>query len=346
MANILDSLKRQIEILAFFYVKPDNKVFTSDDLAEKYFVSKITINRDLNYLRSLGISINSTHNKGIGITGKISDKILSDLILKYFALYNSEFILSKAFDFIKIKGMNALHLISTIDNCIYKNNYAMLEINTPKLGERSLKIVPCKIVDNDGNFELIFVHNNIVESVQLKDIVRAVELSEQNIADYKNKVKEYLSTNYNKQASSLKIKLQVSSEESIHNFAINDIQLIKYDDNGTAVVEISGTSLDDIALWAIIHSDKVKIMEPKSLIDKIKDIAEKAKESIRYEKRVSKYDEQVAESKGPERKYSMSYRNNLFSPIEEWNIEPPKPVKPRKTTIGTIELSLPSEYYF
>lgn len=341
MANILDSLKRQIEILAFFFVKSDEKIFTSDDLADKYNVSKITIDRDLNYLRSLGIPINSTHKKGIIFTGKVNDKIISTLIVKYFAIYNSEFILSRAFDFVRIKGMNALHLISTINNCISGNTFSMINIDSPNLGKRSLKIIPYKIVDDNSNLDLIFIHNNTADSIGLQFIVSANDLRELNTIDYKNKVKDYFDAKYRSLPSTLKIKLQVSSNHTFKNFEINDIQVIQSDVNGTVEIETRKSSLEDIAIWAMKQSGSVKILEPIALIKKIREMSENAIQASEQEPKFG-YTEYVAESRND----SFCRFPNidvLFSPASEWNIESPKS---NLTTIGTIELSITPELYF
>ena len=155
MPNYLSTLKRQIEILALFYTKPEHERYYVSDLSYKYSMSEISILRDLKELRAMGIDIHSVQNRGIEISGKIPSELLSGLIVKYLALVNSGLLLSNAFDQVMQRGMQAVNIISVINSCIEKQTYALFEIDSPKIVERSLKVVPCKLIDNNGIFEVL-----------------------------------------------------------------------------------------------------------------------------------------------------------------------------------------------
>ena len=93
MTNNLIALKRQIEILSMFYPTRQVQECTLLDLAEKYKVAEVTINRDLKDLRSMGIPINSIYGKGIGISGHVNPNIISELLVKYIAIFHSDIII-------------------------------------------------------------------------------------------------------------------------------------------------------------------------------------------------------------------------------------------------------------
>ncbi len=333
MPNNIQALKRQIEILAYFCTKRDGDSCYDYDLAEKYFVSEITIRRDLNELRAKGIPINSLHGKGIEITGKIQQKILSDFIIKYIAHFNSEIIVSRAFDYLLKNGMQAINIISELNSSIENNSYVLLEVNSPQIGKRSLKVLPYKIIDNNGTLEIVFIHNSIAQSIIFKHISSANDTNEKNSTDYKLKIREFISQTYNKEESTIKIKLKVSSEVSIKNFEINSINVIRFSKNGQVVVETSESSLDDVAVWAMKQSNNIKVIEPQALINKINDIKE---EGEIYDRNMCLEESFENVSESYEHYSEISFPNKpalkdsvQFSQIPE-----------------TIELIFETEYYF
>ncbi|MFZ4590881.1 MAG: WYL domain-containing protein [Ignavibacteria bacterium] len=355
MPNYLSTLKRQIEILALFYTKPDREKYYVSDLAYKYSMSEVSILRDLKDLRAMGIDIHSVQNRGVEISGNISSELLSGLIVKYLALVNSGLILSNAFDQVMQSGMQAVKIISVINNCIEKQTYALFEVDSPMIVERSLKIIPCKLIDNNGRFEVLFIYNNIPQSIEFKSIVSARDLDETNNIDYKNKIKAFIKEYYKKEPASLLIKLQVSSKETRRNFEINNIRFIQNDENGAVLAEVNNATLDDVAIWAMKQSGKVKILEPKMLIDKIREMAEEAigKSSLREE--CSEYNSYDSES--GDKTDSMLSRDipmfcrtsHIYSPASKWQMESVKDSaneSAKEPVLRTIEFNLPAEYYF
>lgn len=333
MPNNIQALKRQIEILAYFCTKGDSENCFDYDLADKYSVSEITIRRDLNELRSKGIPINSLHGRGIEITGKIPKQILSDLIIKYIAHFNSEIIVSRAFDYLLKNGMQAINIISELNSAIENNTYVLLEVNSPQIGKRTLKVLPCKIIDNNGTLELLFIHNSIAQSLIFNHIISVKETNEKNTIDYKLKIREFISRTYNKEESVIKIKLKVSSEVNIKNFEINSINLIRFASNGQVIVETSESSLDDVAVWAMKQSDNIKVIEPQSLINKINDIKEG---STNYNTFM-------------EIEETSDYVSESFETKSEKTIFPTPTLKDSTHTqkiLETTELILETEYYF
>lgn len=87
-------IKRRAEIAALAigkasrFPKPDG--FGTTDLANIFGVDEITIKRDLNFLRSIGVDIHSVRNRGILIDQPPADSVVRELFLEYVALSAEE----------------------------------------------------------------------------------------------------------------------------------------------------------------------------------------------------------------------------------------------------------------
>ena len=78
MKDLKTKVKRQTEILGLVLAYPGKyQIF---DFEELYSVNDLTIKRDLQELRFLGIDIHSEGKKGINITSKIPNTILKSII--------------------------------------------------------------------------------------------------------------------------------------------------------------------------------------------------------------------------------------------------------------------------
>lgn len=71
---------RPIEILFIVMNKTERSVFRSEFFSYVMNTGLITIERDLKYLRSLGIDIHSAKNKGLEIFGRINENIIDEFL--------------------------------------------------------------------------------------------------------------------------------------------------------------------------------------------------------------------------------------------------------------------------
>lgn len=173
----MNDLKRQIEIAAF--VQNGNK-YSKADFADKYKVSEITINRDLQELRRKGVSIYSKNGRVV-LTEKINNNIQIELFSVYFSLSLYSETIAKKFTVIQKHNKESLFpIILLISKAI--NEKIKIEINYKRfyddeIGSYLLK--PISIDNSELNWILTAYKEgeeisksfyvNRIESIKLTD---------------------------------------------------------------------------------------------------------------------------------------------------------------------------------
>ncbi|MFZ4589392.1 MAG: helix-turn-helix transcriptional regulator [Ignavibacteria bacterium] len=312
MKSNLPALKRQIEMLSMFY--PNNKIKDCRvlDLAEKYRVAEVTINRDLNDLRSMGIPINSVYGKGIQITGHVDQKTVADLIVKYIAFYHSDVIIQDAlFNSLNQSNVTHIFIFSSINNAIENKNLIVINYKLSDNDVRDVLVLPCRIIQNNKQLEFIGVRNSSsIEVFEFSKIVSMRITDETNTNNYDDEINEFLGQTLVAASPKINLVLQIRNTDSINNFNIYNLKINKVIDDKTVRAEINHSSLDDLARWVIQQFGKVTVIEPKIVRDRIIELAQ---ELVNIHKE----------------------RNVLFSKSKEWKIAKskmhplpkPKPVK-------------------
>ncbi|MFZ4589356.1 MAG: helix-turn-helix transcriptional regulator [Ignavibacteria bacterium] len=273
--NNLPAFKRQIEMLSIFY--PYNKVRDCSvlDLAEKYRVAEVTINRDMKDLRSMGIPINSVYGKGIEITGKVDQKIISELIVKYIAMYHSDVIVQNTlFNAVNENNISHVFIFSNLNDAIENRSVVLLKYKLSEETVLDVLVLPCKIIHNINVLEFIGVHDNTVEIFKFNNIISLKITGDKDVANYDSKINEFLKQTTNSSSAKISLKLQFESNSSIDKFKINNFIITKKLDNNVLEAEINHNSLDNLAKWVIDQYGKVKVLEPKELRDRIIDLAQ------------------------------------------------------------------------
>ncbi|MCX6156960.1 MAG: WYL domain-containing transcriptional regulator [Ignavibacteriae bacterium] len=273
--NNLPAFKRQIEMLSIFY--PYNKIRDCSvlDLAEKYRVAKVTIDRDMKDLRSMGIPINCVYGKGIEITGKVNQKIIAELIVKYIAMYHSDIIVQNTlFNAVNENNISHVFIFSNLNDAVENKNIVLLKYKLSEESVLDVLVLPCKIIHNINELEFIGVHDNTVEIFKFNNILSLKITSERNMTNYDSKINEFLKQTTNSSSAKIFLKLQFENNSTIDKFNINNFVVTKKLDDNVIEAEISHNSLDNLAKWVIEQYGKVKVLEPKELRDRIIDIAQ------------------------------------------------------------------------
>jgi len=275
MTNNLPAFKRQIEMLSIFY--PYNKIKDCSvlDLAEKYRVAEVTINRDMKDLRSMGIPINSVYGKGIEITGKVDYNTVANLIIKYIAMYHSDVVIQNTLmNAVRDNNINYVIVFSTLNNAVESNNIILLKYKLSEDNILDVLMLPTKIIYNNNELELIGVHNNTVQTFKFRNIISVRITSEKDLNNYDSKIKSFMDKYGSTPVSKLTLKLQMENSTILERNRIFNFKITKKTDGDTVEAEVNHDSLDNLAKWVIEQYGQVKVLEPKELRDRIIELAQ------------------------------------------------------------------------
>jgi predicted DNA-binding transcriptional regulator YafY len=149
-------IKRRAEIAALAigktsrFPRPDR--FGTADLANIFGVDEITIKRDLNFLRSIGVDIHSVRNRGILIDQPPADSVVRELFLEYVALSAEEVSFKASALTLAVFGqMDKVLCFILLCYCI--ENHLMADIRYAENDSSAslLRVCPyCLYSENDG----------------------------------------------------------------------------------------------------------------------------------------------------------------------------------------------------
>ncbi|MFZ4592532.1 MAG: WYL domain-containing protein, partial [Ignavibacteria bacterium] len=246
-----------------------------DDLADKYQVAVVTINRDLSDLRSMGIPINSVYNKGIEINGKVEHNIIADLIVKYIALYHSDVIIQDTLFNASIESnIDHIFIFSSLNVAIDNKSRIVLKYKYSDVSLREILLLPCKIIQNSCNLTFIGIHDNKVEIYEFKKIIAMRMTDETDETNYELKISNFLRNSVIPAPSKIKLKLHIENHTNLEKFKISSLKVSETNYANVFKGEITQNSLDDLAIWVIQQSGNVKVLEPKSVRDRIVELAQ------------------------------------------------------------------------
>ncbi len=279
MFRNLASYKRQIEILTMFYPNHLFKNCSIDDLADKYNVSIPTINRDLQDLRSMGVPIYSQYGKGVKIEGKVDLNAVSSLIIKYIALYYSDVSLQNAlFKAVERNNLSYIYIFRTLSEAVDKHQKVFVEYNKNRFSKIAEKFLPYKIMFNNNELEFIGIYNNNPEIIKFSKIISIKSIDEFDNTEYAKIAENFISRRTEKSSVNIEMQLEIKGYMNISKYEISRFEIISVNKNKVKP-ERSINSLDDLAEWAIMHHDNVKVLEPKKQRDEVLEIAEKTIEN-------------------------------------------------------------------
>ena len=269
MKSPLPDFERQTEILARCF---NGEKFSKADLAEIYNVTEITINRDLNALREDGIQIYSRKNK-VEILESPSKENLIELSSNYLPMkLNSDVFKNQAKALIKsdsVKNFTLLILIAKAvkEGRIIKFKYKRLNDNE----ENHYVIKPIRLLTNELNWILHGFKDNetFPKTFYLSRISNLI------LTDKKYKVTAILQTSETKYKMIFKFNPEVK-EEVTSKIWFEDFRFDQ-DENKYVVLTTTQPISNKLASWCISWWDKLEIIEPIELKDRIKNMMESFK---------------------------------------------------------------------
>ena len=262
--------ERQAEILAKCL---NGEIFSKADLAEIYNVTEITINRDLNALREYGIQIYSRKNK-VEILEPPSKENLIELSSNYLPMkLNSDVFKNQAKALIKSESTKNFILLILLakavkDGRIIKFKYKRLNDNE----ENNYVVKPIRLITNELNWIL----HGFKDNETFPKMFYLSRISNLILTDKKYKAASIPQTNDKKYKMTFRFNLEVK-EEVTSKIWFEEFDITQ-DKGEYLILTTTQPITNKLAGWCISWWDKLEIVEPIELKDRIKNMMEAFKE--------------------------------------------------------------------
>lgn len=254
----METIYRRIEILSRIL---NGEVLSKSDIAEKLDVAEISISRDINYFRKIGIPIYSK-NKKLVIDPQLSVNNIISFLENYISpISKSQFILFNS-DIEKLKFLNliAYSNFAMRRNLSLKICYRRLYDNQ----EKYYKIIPEKLLVNGFNWILqaVDAEDYISKNFYISRIRSIISL-EINISDYSKR-------DVPKETYKMHFRFNKEVAEQIKSKVWFENQRIEVLEDERVDLFIEEEISDKLAGWCVSWWNQIEIISPVELIDYIK----------------------------------------------------------------------------
>ncbi len=271
MQDIRSKFKRQLEITGLILSQNYSGILRSADLAYIFGVEELTIMRDLQHLRSIGIDIHSTKKDGVCINKKLPEPKLLELISQYSSLSQSPAFADKSTkllvsrlgekslaNFVILQMAAEKNLIAAID---YEKDNGMLDFGR--------EICPVLVFQSDNYWRVLTCSEGKFKQFHLNKILEArhTERSFAKVPDsiledvFRFSWKSWVGTD------KIDIKLLFSTvwKERILPKQLMTSETFTESADGNFIYETTVNSIDELASWIVSRGKGVKVIEPDEL---------------------------------------------------------------------------------
>jgi predicted DNA-binding transcriptional regulator YafY len=267
--------KRQFEILGFSLNYPSK--FKIADFEDLYDVNSLTIKRDLQELRSLGIDIHSKKNKGISVLSDIKDEVIKNIIIHYTGISVNQSSYDKATNFLISKHHStAIPFITILQRSIENGNYVKIEyekIEEKQSGEHLITeeriVAPYCIFQSDMNWRLLAKHESVIKQFIISKIKSVEEIDKKFKQVTQKEIEEIFSSSFRSwlgnERYKVKLKLIPPWSERIKPNMLMEFQKITEEAGNSIIYETVVNSLKEIASWIVSRGEGVIVLEPEEL---------------------------------------------------------------------------------
>ncbi|NCQ17936.1 MAG: hypothetical protein COW85_00740 [Ignavibacteria bacterium CG22_combo_CG10-13_8_21_14_all_37_15] len=261
--KISNDLLRRTEILARIL---NGECLSKLSVAEDYKVEEVTITRDLQYFRTLGLEIFS-RKKGITLFSKVKTDYLALLTSEYLSIkMYSDFMLTPIKNFSKIDALFFQHIVLMTKAV---NESLIISVSYKKISdgsEQKYLLKPLKLVENNSNWILHAFKNDetILKTFYLSRITGLQLMDKKFIL---NKVPE-------KEEKIFDIILKFIPEveqEFIYKLWFDEFEIEK-DEKGSILLKTKQPITNRLASWCISWWDAIEVIQPVELKDYIKEM--------------------------------------------------------------------------
>lgn len=243
----------------------------SADLAYFFEVEELTIMRDLQQLRSIGIDIHSTKKDGVCINKKLHEQKLLELIQQYSSLsQNSAFADKSTKLLVNRLGEKSLANFVILQMAAEKSRVAAIDYEKDNgMLDFCREICPVLVFQSDNYWRVLTCSDGKFKQFHLNKILEArqTERSFPKISDnvledvFRFSWKSWVGTD------KIDIKLEFSTvwkerilpKQLMTNESFTEIA------GGNFIYETTVNSLDELASWIVSRGKGVKVIEPEEL---------------------------------------------------------------------------------
>lgn len=282
MQDIRSKFKRQLEIVGLILSQNYPGILRSADLAFIFEVEELTIMRDLQQLRSIGIDIHSTKKEGVCINKKLPEQKLLELIQQYSSLSQSPAFADKSTKLLVNRlGEKSLANFVVLQMAAEKSRVAVIDYEKDNgMLDFGREICPVLVFQSDNYWRVLTCSEGRFKQFHLNKILEArhterkfPEVPDSILEDvFRFSWKSWVGTD------KINIKLLFSTlwKERILPKQLMTHETFTDSGKGNFVYETTVNSLDEVASWIVSRGKGVKVIEPEELKTKVLTLANEA----------------------------------------------------------------------
>ncbi len=254
---------RRFELLARIL---NGELLTKTEAAEDYNVEEITISRDLQFFRSLGIEVLSRKN-GIKIFNKTRNEHLIGFAAEYFALkMNSDYFTKSVKVFSKV-DKNFYQQIVLLTKAIQESR--IVKITYQRLSDDEIKdyiLQPLRLVESNNNWILHAIKKDEI-ILQLFYLSRIINIQ---LTSKRFEIPTEVDENKEKYEIVLRFSPEVENE-IYYKIWFDEFEITK-DSEGFIVLKTEQPITNRLASWCISWWDKIVVLSPMKLKNQINEM--------------------------------------------------------------------------
>jgi len=260
--------RRQVEIISLICSVGDQHSVA--DLCDLFYVEIATIHRDLQELRSLGLSIHSLNGR-VRVTRPLTEKDLQMLLSRYAASVGDAIAFPKSTSLlVKKQKIRSLQIFSALVRAI--EQHKVLEIHYYKMFDDTFvtRIVePYQLFSTSRDWLLIARSDGIFKHFLLQNIKEIKETKElfRRSRDFDPAEFHRLSFEYwtGEEAYPVQLKFSKKVAHTIKNGIWGEDQEISRGPDGSVILKIRVNSLQQLGIWILSWGGDVTVLKPASL---------------------------------------------------------------------------------
>lgn len=275
MQDIRSKFKRQLEIAGLILSQNFSGIIRSTELADIFAVEELTIMRDLQQLRAIGIEIHSTKKHGVCINKKISSVKLLELIRQYASLaMNSSAAERSTKLLVNRLGEKSLANIVVLQMCAEKNHAAAIDYEKDNgMLDFGREINPVLVFQNEGYWRVLAFANGCFKQFHLNKILEARQTDKEFPKVDPEVLNDVFRFSWKSWVGNekYKIKLQFTQiwKERILPKQLMENEKFTQEGIDEYIYETEVNSLDEVASWVVSRGSGVKVIEPVELKEKV-----------------------------------------------------------------------------
>ncbi len=269
MLDIQTKVKRQIELLGMAIHNTDRLQIL--DFSAIFNRDLPTLKRDMQELRSLGITIHSERMRGICVGSKLEPRLLRELILQYLGICNSASGIDKATTLlVKKHRERALRKVVLLQRCIDQSRVAIIDYQKDEGPvEKQREICPLMIFSSEGQWRVLAMNEGRLKQYLLNKMLE-VQRGEKK---FKRVPQEEIDDMFRYSFRSwigpekhlVKIRLNETWAKRVRPRQMMETEVLTEEGDGSVVFETTVNSLEEVASWVVSRGEGVKVLEPERL---------------------------------------------------------------------------------